>query len=130
MMQLDLHFMFASGLDRMFQVNLMPVDFVTDLVLQARHNVVGGDGAKGLAGFAGLELKRQAQLINSPGKLFRFVQLTRLAFRAFFLQITQLTQSSRSHLVGFAPGQEMITRITATDLDHVRLGTQTRDILC
>ena len=35
MVQLDRYFVFTGGLDRMFEMNLMTIDFIADLILQS-----------------------------------------------------------------------------------------------
>jgi hypothetical protein len=56
-MQLDRHFVFAGGLDRMLEDDAMTIDLVTQLVLQAFHKILRGDRTERLAGLAGFQRK-------------------------------------------------------------------------
>src|SRR4030095_5892902 len=49
-MEFDRYLVLARGLDRMLEMNLMPIDLLADLVLQSRHDVLCGDRAKRFAG--------------------------------------------------------------------------------
>ena len=60
----------------------MPIDFVADLVLDARDNVVRGDRAESFAGFAGFECESDTQFADAAGQLFSLVQFARFAFGA------------------------------------------------
>ena len=73
-MQLDRHFVFAGGLDRMLEHDAMTIDLVAELVLQALHQVLGGDRTESFAGFAGLEREDDLQFADAARELFGFVQ--------------------------------------------------------
>ena len=121
-MQLDRNLVLARGLDRMFEMNFMPIDFVPDFVLQSRHDILRRDRAESFAGLAGFKLEGHAQFVDPPCQFFGFIQLARFAFGSFLFQILQLPQTCRRHFVRFAPRQQIISRVTATHFDDVRLG--------
>ena len=83
MVQLDRHFVFTGCLDRMFEMNLMTINFISDLILQSRHDILRRDRTERLASLAGFEFKDHAQFIDSPGQFLRFIQLAGLALGPF-----------------------------------------------
>src|SRR5205807_9603659 len=110
---------FPRVFDRPFERDFVAIDFVADLVSQSVHNVLGRDGSKSLTGLAGREDERHARLADPTRNLFGLVQLARFALSAFLLQIIKLTQRRRRDLVGLAPWQEIIARVTATHFDDI-----------
>ena len=72
-MQLDRHLVLARGLDRMFEMNFMPIDLLPDFVLQSRHDILRGDRAESLAGLAGFKLEGHAQFVDPPCQFFGFI---------------------------------------------------------
>ena len=88
------------------------------------------DLPESLAGLAGFKFKSHAQFVDPPCQFFGFIQLARFAFRPLLFQVLQLTQTSRRHFVRFAPRQQIISGISATHLDNVRLGPEAGHIVC
>jgi len=86
----------------MFEMNFVPIDLLSDFVLQSGHDILRGDRAESLAGLAGFKFKGHAQFVDPPCQFFGFIQLARFAFGSFLFQILQLAQARRRHFVRFA----------------------------
>jgi hypothetical protein len=72
-MQLDRDLVFAGIFDRTLKNNLMPVNLRPEFVFDAVHNILRGNGSKGLAGLACLQRKDEARLTDSARQFFRLV---------------------------------------------------------
>src|SRR5207248_11378949 len=107
--------MFTSGLNRMFEMNFMTINFITDLVFQSRHDVLCCDRTERFTSLSGFKLKRHAQFIDSACEFLRFVQLAGFALGAFLFQILQLPQARPRHLMGLAVPPKIISGMTAAD---------------
>src|SRR5438105_7289639 len=113
----------------MFEMNLMTIDFVADLILQSRHDILRRDRTERFAGLAGFEFKDHPQFIDAAGQFSRSIQLAGFAFGPFLFQILQLTQGRRRYLMRFAARQKIVSSITATHFHNVRLGSEPGDIV-
>ena len=128
-MQLDRHFVFAGILDRALEHDFVAVDLQTELVLHPVHNVLRRDGTESFSGFAGRKRERQPRFPNLAGDFFRVVQFAPFAFGAFLLQIVELAQGRRRHFVGFAFGEQIITRVATAHLDHVGFSAEAGHVI-
>ena len=127
-MQLDRHFVFAGGLDRMLKDEKVTIDLAADLLLEALRQIVRRDRAESLAGLAGLKNEGDLELADAPGKLLGIIQLLGFAFGAFGLERVELTQSPRRDFVSLAGGQKKIARIAAAHLHDISFGPEAGDI--
>ena len=92
--QLNRYFVFTGGLDRVFEMNLMTIDFVADLIFQSRHDILCRDRTEGFAGLASFRFKRHSQFIDPSRQLLRLIQLAGFTFGPFlFAPLRPLCQS-------------------------------------
>ena len=72
--QLDFDFVSAGFLDRTLEHDPMALDFqAAQFALEAIRDVLGGDGAEGLAGFPGFEGEGDLELVDAAGQFFGLV---------------------------------------------------------
>jgi hypothetical protein len=126
--QLNWDLVFTGIFDRTLKNNLVSVNLRAELVLDAIHNILRGNGPKGLAGLAGLQRKDEPRLPDSARQFFCLVQLAGFALGAFLFECVELAQSARCDLVCLSARQEIIARIAAAHFDYVRLSTQTGNV--
>ena len=86
MVQLERDLVFASGLDRMLEAEQMPIDLAIQFLFQPLGDIIRGDRAERLAGFAGLKNEGDFEFADAPRQFLGFVQFARFALGAFRLQ--------------------------------------------
>ena len=73
--------------------DLVAVDFgAAELALEAVRDVLGGDGAEGFAGLAGLEGEGELELVDAAGEFLGLVQLAGFALGALGLELVELLE--------------------------------------
>ena len=123
------HFVFAGGLDGLFQIDGVTVHFDLHLCQDRFGNIRGGDGTEGFAALTDGQIELQRSLAEASGSVLRFGLLRVFALGALGLQIGDLAQIPGGGLVGFALGNEVIARVAGLYGDDVRFRTEGSDFL-
>src|SRR5262245_24770402 len=126
--QLDGNLLLAGIFDRVLKNNFVPINLCTDFVFQAVDDVLRCHRSKCFSSLASLESKNKARFANTPRQFFGLAQFPRLALGPLLLKRIKLTQSGRRDFVRHPARQQVIACITATHLDHVRLGAEPGNI--
>lgn len=126
--ELDLNFESAGVLDRLFELDLVAVEF--DLGIALEHsfgNVHVGDGTESFACLPCLEGELQLQLLELGGDLLSFLKLFGLTLSACGLQMIQVAEVTRAGLEGLALGNQEIASEATLHFHDIGLGTETFD---
>src|SRR4029077_2672862 len=91
------------------------------LGFDAAYNVLCRHRSECSTGLASFQCENKPGLADTAREFLSLVQLACFAFSALLLKRIKLAQSRRCNFVRHFARQEIIARITATHLDHVRL---------
>src|SRR4029077_16508634 len=121
-MQLNGDLVLAGVFDRPLQSNFVSIDLRADFVFEAVYNVLCRHRSECSTGLASFQCENKPGLADTARQFLSLIQFAPFAFSALLLKRIKLSQSSRRDFMRHFSWQEIIARITATHLDHVRLG--------
>jgi hypothetical protein len=128
--EMQLHFVFAEHLDRLFKVYFPFVERDVELSLELLGDHSGSDRAKHLAVLARLHSNNADQVAESFGEFAHGVELVRLTLgpallQSFDLPFVGLGQRNRKAL-----REEIIPGVACRHLHAIGLSAQTDDAAC